>query len=217
MPDNSPSLNQPVISTDGGNDFIDINLLLSWGAAFRKVSKEETLFEEGERANFFYQVVTGKVKMVNYNEEGKQFIQGIFSNGESFGEPPLFDSFTYPSMAIVAEDGLIIKLQRESFIKMVRDEPGVMFKLLHLFACRLRRKAILLKEISSHPPEHRIKEFMQLCKEKSGILNGHSIKIEFTRQEIADITGLRVETVIRSIKEMEKKGIVHIDHGKVFY
>ena len=199
------------------SDFIDVNLLLSWGAAFRKVSKNEMIFDEGERANFYFQVVSGKVKMVNYNEDGKQFIQGIFCEGESFGEPPLFDEFNYPSSAIASEDGLLIKLQKESFLKMVRDEPAVMYRLLHLFALRLRRKSIILKEISSYPPVHRIREFMQMCKDKKGKVNGQSIKIEFTRQEIADITGLRVETVIRAIKEMEKKGIVHIEHGKVFY
>jgi CRP-like cAMP-binding protein len=42
-------------------------------------------------------------------------------------------------------------------------------------------------------------------------------KIKLTRQQIADMTGLRVETVIRTIKQLEEKGEVTIEKGKVYY
>jgi CRP-like cAMP-binding protein len=40
--------------------------------------------------------------------------------------------------------------------------------------------------------------------------------VELTRQQIADMTGLRVETVIRSIRHMQDKGALVIDKGKVY-
>ena len=40
--------------------------------------------------------------------------------------------------------------------------------------------------------------------------------VEITRQQIADLTGLRVETVIRAIKSLEKKGEVTIKDRKVY-
>lgn len=40
--------------------------------------------------------------------------------------------------------------------------------------------------------------------------------VKLTRQQIADMTGLRVETVIRSIRQMEEKGELVIDKGKVY-
>jgi CRP-like cAMP-binding protein len=42
------------------------------------------------------------------------------------------------------------------------------------------------------------------------------LKIELTRQQIADMTGLRVETVIRSIRELERNGHLKIERGKVY-
>ena len=38
-----------------------------------------------------------------------------------------------------------------------------------------------------------------------------------TRQQIADLTGLRVETVIRVIRNLHMSGKLTIKHGKIFY
>ena len=43
-----------------------------------------------------------------------------------------------------------------------------------------------------------------------------TLKIEYTRQQIANILGLRVETVIRVIKNLEKKKELQIIKRKVF-
>ena len=41
--------------------------------------------------------------------------------------------------------------------------------------------------------------------------------IELTRKELSNMTGLRIETIIRTIKKMEKDGKLKIVNGKVFY
>ena len=50
------------------------------------------LFSEDEVALSYYQIITGKVKMVNFGD-GKEFVQGIFRGGQSFGEPSFLNSF----------------------------------------------------------------------------------------------------------------------------
>jgi hypothetical protein len=37
---------------------IDIDLLLTWGATYKKVQQDEIIFHEGGCANFYYQVVS---------------------------------------------------------------------------------------------------------------------------------------------------------------
>ena len=41
--------------------------------------------------------------------------------------------------------------------------------------------------------------------------------VEFTRQEIANFTGLRVETVIRELSKMSKTNKVEIINHKLYY
>jgi CRP-like cAMP-binding protein len=54
--------------------------------------------------------------MVNYSYDGQEFIQGIFEDNESFGEPPLFADFKYPSDAIAIKDTVLMKLRKETFL-----------------------------------------------------------------------------------------------------
>lgn len=80
---------------------IDLDLLYTWGAIAKKYKKNELIFDETEMAHFYYQIIEGSVRMYNSNDEGKEFTQGIFCKGDSFGEPPLFIDEIYPSKAMV--------------------------------------------------------------------------------------------------------------------
>ena len=41
--------------------------------------------------------------------------------------------------------------------------------------------------------------------------------IPFTRQEMANFLGVRVETIIRTVKELEEEGVLRIEKGKIYY
>lgn len=195
---------------------IDTDLLLCWGAIHRKIQKGQVVFHEGDHAQFYYQVESGKVKMVNGNDEGKEFIQGFFHAGESFGEPPLFDLAPYPASAIADEDSILLRLTKESFLHLLKEHVDIHFKFTRLLASRLRFKTILSKEISCFGPAHRILTLIQHYKDNSNIPLQSKFRVDLTRQEIADMTGLRVETVIRALRQLHDKGEVLIEKGKVY-
>src|SRR6476661_2959521 len=102
---------------------IDIDLLFSWGAVAKKYSKSDLIFEEDCMPNFYYQIISGSVRMFNCNDDGKEFTQGIFCNGESFGEPPLLIDEPYPANAIAILDSTIVKLSKDKFFKILAEYP----------------------------------------------------------------------------------------------
>lgn len=195
---------------------IDLDLLLAWGATFHNLEKGQVLFCEDDPAHFYYQVVEGRIKMCNCNEEGKEFIQGMFEAGESFGEPPLFDGGIYPASAEADEASVVIRLRKENFLQMLKENFDIHFGFTQTLARRLRFKSLISKEISSYGPMHRVSTLLQEYKKSRGIPDDELLKIELTRQQIADMTGLRVETVIRSIRELERNGHLKIERGKVY-
>ncbi len=198
------------------NSIIDLDLLLAWGATFHNLEKGQVLFCEDDPAHFYYQVVEGRIKMCNCNEEGKEFIQGMFEAGESFGEPPLFDGGIYPASAEADEASVVIRLRKENFLQMLKENFDIHFGFTQTLARRLRFKSLISKEISSYGPMHRVSTLLQEYKKSRGIPDDELLKIELTRQQIADMTGLRVETVIRSIRELERNGHLKIERGKVY-
>ncbi|GAA3727287.1 MULTISPECIES: Crp/Fnr family transcriptional regulator [Flavobacterium] len=196
---------------------ITVELLEKYGVVKKSFDKNDIIFEEGNLPLHYYQVISGEIKMSNYNDDGREFIQGIFYNGQSFGEPPLFLNQKYPANAIAVENAEIFILPKENFMKLLEENPKVSIKVIENLAQRLYYKSIMAAEISTHEPEHRVLKlidhgiaYFNFQKDKNGYL------INFTRQQIGDLTGLRVETVIRTIKALEKKGELKIINRKVY-
>jgi CRP-like cAMP-binding protein len=74
---------------------------------------------------------------------------------------------------------------------------------------------MVLSEISSHEPEHRILSLLKHFKSKNASAANSKIIIPYTRQQLADMSGLRVETVIRTVKKMEKEKKLLLDGHKI--
>lgn len=191
---------------------IDVDVLISFGAVFKDYEKGEVLFYEGDTANNYYQVISGSIKMFNTNDDGKEFTQGYFSKGQSFGEPPLFIDEKYPASAMAFQPSEVIRLSREKFLLILDKYPAIQKQFLELMARRIYNKATTSKDIINQKPEFRIKAFLDTYKKSEA-----KEQIPFTRQEIANFTGLRVETVIRTISKMKMKKIVDVIDHKIYY
>lgn len=190
--------------------------LIEFGADKVNYKKGQVLFSEGDIPKCFFQIVSGQIKMNNFNDEGKEFIQGIFSQGNSFGEPPLFIDKPYPANAIAITDSEVYSIPKDAFFKLLLANPEINLAMSVVLSQRLYYKSIMASEISSQDAEHRIIKLIDYSKEGSGLQPHENYKVLLTRQQIADLTGLRVETVIRAIKSLEKKGLLRITDRKIF-
>src|SRR6187431_806331 len=175
-------------------------LLEKYGAVKKSFNKNEIIFVEGNLPANYYQIISGEVKMSNYNDDGREFIQGIFYKEQSFGEPPLFLNQNYPANAIAVDDSEVLLLSKNNFLKLLEDNPAISLKIIENLAQRLYYKSVMAAEMSTQEPEHRVLKlidhgiaYFNFKKDENGYL------INFTRQQIGDLTGLRVETVIRAI------------------
>jgi CRP-like cAMP-binding protein len=196
---------------------IATELLEKYGAIRKSYKKTEIIFKEGNQAIQYYQILSGEVKMNNFNDDGREFIQGFFNENQSFGEPPLFLNRPYPANAIAVEDSEILSISKDGFMKLLNENPSESIKVIENLAQRLHYKSVMAAEISTHEPEHRVLRlidysiaYFNFKEDKNGY------RIDLTRQQIGDLTGLRVETVIRAIKSLEKKGTLKIINRKVY-
>lgn len=195
---------------------ISAKILLEHGGIQKEYEKNEYIFHEGDGARYFYQIIKGKVKLFTANTEGRIFVQGVFMDGESFGEPPMIIKEKYPVSAMAIESSIIIKMSDSLFEKLMSEDHSINSILLNTLATRLYNKSLVTKHLINQKTAHRILAFLQDYKRKNGQSDKRML-IPFTRQEIADFTGLRVETIIRSLAELKEKNIVEIVERKLFY
>jgi len=201
-------------------EVIDVNLLLLFGGVYKKYQKDEYIFHEDQQPHFYHQIVEGKIKMVNETDEGKEFIQGIFSPGQSFGEPPIFNNSSYPASAMALQATTVLRLTIPAFTQLLKENFEAHFNITKLLSQRLKAKSKILKEITCYTPEHRILSLLDNIKHEQNSttdIEAERVKIDFTRKQIAEMTGLRVETVIRVMRGLFEKKILIIEKGKVFY
>jgi CRP-like cAMP-binding protein len=195
---------------------IPVETLLAWGATYRKLAADEVIFHEGSEGHFYYQLISGSVRWVNITDDGREFIQNMIEPGESFGELPLFDDEVYASSAISNKDSIVLRLHKNTFRQLLKEEPELHFAFSRLMSQRMRFKSLLLKELACSNPEHSISALFTYFKESKKNICHDCNRVQLTRQQIADMTGLRVETVIRTIKNLQHKGSLVIEKGKVY-
>jgi CRP-like cAMP-binding protein len=193
-------------------------ILRKYQARLLTVKKDQILFYEGDAAIDYYQVEEGSVKMFIVSAGGQEFIQGIFTCGESFGEPPLIGKFPYPGTASAIGPAKVWRLSGDQFLRLLQENFDLHLHVTQVLCQRLRYKSMVLSEISSYEPDHRILSLLKYYKMKSRTEDsGVRIRIPFTRQQIADMSGLRVETVIRTVKKMEKAGKLLLEGHKILF
>jgi len=196
---------------------IDEQLLGAYSAEVRKYEEKEIIFSEGDFPSYYYQIAEGAIKLNNYNEDGKEFIHNILGKDQSFGDPLLFMDKTYPMNASALKPSTVIRLPRKNFINLVKENPQISLDMNACLSHRLYYKMIMMQSMASQNPYARIIGLFDYLKSYADCSDHHSFQILMTRQQIADLTGLRVETIIRTIKKMESEGYIKIKDRKIYY
>jgi CRP-like cAMP-binding protein len=208
----APSRKLPAQGEEG---LIPDSVLKKYGATVVQKDKGEAVFVEGEKAQAFFIVKSGQVKMLNMSEEGKEFNQGYFTRTQSFGEPPFFTEECYPVSAIATVPSDIWRVDRINFMRLLRENVDIHLHITRALSKRLIYKSRMLSEIALEEAEQRIKSLLRHLRETLHEGQGHDI-VPFSRQQLADMAGLRVETVIRIIKDLEQKGLAKLTkEGKI--
>lgn len=106
-------------------------------------------------------------------------------------------------------------------MELLRNNFDIHLQLTQTLGNRLVYKSTMLSELAIEEAGHRLLTLIRyLAEHQSEQMKdtSASVKLSFTRQQLADMTGLRVETVIRSIKSLEQKHRLEIDDdGKIIW
>jgi CRP-like cAMP-binding protein len=174
-------------------------------------NKGEIVYEPGQRPRYVYFVKSGEIRMFTVNDEGKEFTQGVFKSNQYFGEPALLLQRPYLAFTVALKDTSLILVDMAQFQKMIEDNKDFSMELIRTLSDRLFYKSMMLEELANEQADHRLRTLINyLCMD---LQEGEPLNI--TRQALADRSGLRVETVIRTLKKMADEGVVKLIRGKI--
>ena len=125
-------------------------------ATARIYPRGSVLFTQGDRADRFYLVLDGAVKLVKNTESGEEGIVEVFSAGTSFGEAAMFFSRRFPLGAQVLSDARLIQVPADSFLAELERTPEVAYKLLAALSRHQRRLVRQISELKLKSPVQRL-------------------------------------------------------------
>ncbi|KQR93931.1 hypothetical protein ASG01_15610 [Chryseobacterium sp. Leaf180] len=193
------------------------DLLFKYGALLKNYSAGKIIFRKGDCCDEYYQIQEGTVQLSNSYPNGKEFVHGFPFSGHCFGESYLYNSKPFPIDAVALKKSSIIILSKAAFLNLVNDHPDVLQSIMRYTADRLHFKYIICSFLAISDPLEKIQKLLDHIKIYFGYTEQYSFRVPYTRSQMAHITGMRIETVIRVVKKMHNLELLKIDSGKIYY
>ena len=186
----------------------------------RRLAPGETLLWEGDEAVFVANVVSGVLKLSTQKSDGREQILGLAYPSDFLGRP--FGEVSPYSVEALSES-IVCVFQRSDFERFAEEHGRLEHKLLErtlgeldrtrrwmLLLGRMNaeeRLATLLLEIAS-------RTVLATC-ENTGWKVPDEFELPMSRQQIADILGLTIETVSRQFTKFREEGVIEMRGRRV--
>ncbi len=171
-----------------------------------KYGQGEIIFQEGAPAFGFYLIFEGMVKLVKRSMRAKSQILKIAGPGEILGETTLFDKGSHNAYAKTLEPVVVGFIERGDFFYFLERHPKTIFRLYERLSEELKAFQNKLAERSYSSSKERLARLI-LYLGKSGV--------ELSRAELAEMAGVSSKTAIRTLSELESRGIIAIESRKI--
>ncbi|HEX32190.1 MAG TPA: Crp/Fnr family transcriptional regulator [Candidatus Acetothermia bacterium] len=171
-----------------------------------KYGRGEIIFPEGAPAFGLYLVFDGMVKLVKRSMRAKSQILKIVGPGELLGETTLFDKGSYNAYAKTLSPAVIGFIERGDIFYFLERHPKTIFRMYSRLSEELKAFQNKLAERSYSSSKERLARLI-LHLGKSGV--------ELSRAELAEMAGVSSKTAIRTLSELESRGIIAIESRKI--
>jgi len=172
----------------------------------KRYAKGETVFRAGDPADAVYVVKEGRVHLMKFLESGQASTTCVMTVGETFCCLPALDRQPYPVDAVAAEHSVVVRIPTSAFHELLQANPAFLQGSLCLFCDRLRQvedKSCMVYD----SVERRLAQALVTLSKKFGPT------IPLTKHELAELANTTVETTIRVLSHLKKRGLIRSTRG----
>jgi CRP/FNR family transcriptional regulator len=182
----------------------------------RALAKKATLFGEGDRAEGFYLILTGSVKVFKISPDGKEHILHIFGPGEPVGEVPVFSGKEFPAFAETLKKSNLLYFPRALFLELASRQPQILLNMLATLSMRLRKFSQKIEQLSLKEVASRLSEvLLEMAEEPSGQGGEEVAQLRITKAQLASQLGTTPETLSRTFQKMSRLGLIRVESRRV--
>ena len=183
---------------------------LTQRVAVRRVRAHGVVVSQDEPGDALFIIMSGRVKVVIFGENGREVTLSLLRPGDAFGEISLFDGAPRSANCIALEPTVLLILSREDLLAHISSYPQTALNLLGEMANRLRRADDSIAQLALCDVHERlIRRLISLAREDgSETPEGLMLRRRPTQQELANMIGSCRETISRAFNQLARDGLI---------
>lgn len=180
-----------------------------------EVKKGDVIFEEGHALNGVYCVKDGVCKLVKMNAQGKDTILKLVTKGELLGQRTVFSNEPSNLSAVAVEDMTICFIPKTELLHFYENNAKFSMEITRDLCGQLREA----NDFAANHTHKTVKERLALTLLNLQNINGKDnegyIKLQLSREEIANMVGTATESCIRLMSEFKKEKFIELSGKKI--
>jgi CRP/FNR family cyclic AMP-dependent transcriptional regulator len=179
---------------------------LSKVAMRRRAARGEQVVRAGEDAETLIVLLTGRAKVTNFDEEGREIILAWLSPGEFFGEMGLIDGSPRSANVVAVEPCELLVLGKHEFQRCMQENFQVAQKLMQILVRRLREADRNIESLALLDVYGRVARLLLDMSEDD---NGKRVvRQKISKQDMARMIGASREMVSKVMRDLEVGGYI---------
>jgi CRP/FNR family nitrogen fixation transcriptional regulator len=189
---------QPAVSSHAFSNSIDL-----MGASM-SFARNAEIYGENEPSDYVYKVVSGTVRTYKVLADGRRQIGSFYLPGDIFG---LESGNEHTFSAEAVTDAKVLVVKRSALIALAARDNDVAQQLWALTSGELRRVQDHVMLLIKTAQERVVGFLLEMARRMP---SGNQVELSMSRQDIADYLGLTIETVSRTLTQLENSSAIEL-------
>jgi CRP/FNR family cyclic AMP-dependent transcriptional regulator len=189
-------------------------VLLSSAVSRKSFSRGTTIIATGDVTESLYVVVSGRLKVMMSDDEGREVILAMLGPNEFFGEMGLIDDHPRSASVVAIEACELLTLSKRDFKSCLAENFEMAMTVMRGLVKRLREADQKIGSLALMDVYGRV---ARLLLEMAETVNGQKVVTKkLAKQDIAKMIGASREMVSRVMKDLQAGGFIEVRPGSIF-
>jgi len=175
---------------------------------FQSYAKDEFLFLEQDKAEGFFIIRSGQVRVFKMGEQGREIEVVRLGPGDVFGEAVAFVRGNFPAYAQAVEDTNVLFVSMEAIYQKIKEDPRLAVFFLELMARKCITLSQRIETLSLRTVRQRLAQYLL---SRCGGEKTRVVRLESKKTELAKILGTIPETLSRTLKQFQEEGTIRVE------
>ena len=173
----------------------------------KKYKKGELLFSAQDKADGFYYVESGEIRVFKMDEQGKELEVVRLAQGDFLAEAIVFVSPLFPFFAQAVKDSELLFFDKKTILQKIEGNPSMAKFFLNLLAKKCLTLSKRIESLGLKTVRQRLVQYlMARCSGEQQCI----VELKMKKAELAKILGTISETLSRNLKQMQDEGLIEV-------